>query len=433
MSKLTNRSQIYLKKIKAQYGDFINDSVHYLQNPAKKQETQEDKGFSLADNLPVIGAGLQVLGGIKSLFESDEQRRIQQTYEREYAKDLKERKEQSRANSFYLTPYTTNRTSNLTAKKGMQIPVPFYQNGGQMDLFMDFYNQQEQSKKQTIAYLTDTYADKNEQRRQKVDQMKSQGLSDLIGGAAGIASIFQKGGITQERLVKPKSINYGVSPIPAAQIRAANVAGSYDTTSSVVGINFGKGNNKVKSKDRFRMKQEGGELEGIPESEDLYSENFVSPYEIKEQVENELKTESPGEELQYNAGLMNWLFEEEPIQTHTISDIYDSKYSTSDSHSNENMPISPVLNTLSQLGLKPSSVNTGEHSPNSKHYHNEAVDLGLNTTFGGDQKKMDAFYQYLQSPEGQRMFPNIKVRDERARPQGQKVWSGSHLHLEVID
>jgi len=377
MSKLTNRSQIYLKKIKAQYGDFINDSVHYLQNPAKKQEVPEDKGFSLADNLPVIGAGLQVLGGIKSLFESDEQRRIQQTYEREYAKDLKERKEQSRANSFYLTPYTTNRTSNLTAKKGLKVPIPFYQNGGQMDLFMDFYNQQEQSKKQALNYLTDTYADRNEQRSKKVDEMQSSGLSDLMGGAMGLASAFKKGGFIKKKY------------------------------------------------------QEGAEVEGIPESEDLYSENFVSPYEIKEQVENELKTESPGEEMQGNSNLMSWLFSEEPLETYTVSDIYDAKYSKPVSQGNtSDIPIRPVIDQFSSMGIQVGSINTGVHNRGSLHPLGKAFDVPGSKN--GGKEGLYKIYNYLNSPEGKRQFPNIKVLNEIEKPAG-KIGDANHLHIELLD
>ncbi len=394
MSKLTNRSRIYLKKIKAQYGQFVDDSNINIDPNAVLQPNYQsaynkvlgsnEQSFSIQppenqaqentglDKLEMLSPALKIGMGIKGLVESGRDRRYQKFHEKEYEKDLMERKNQMKTNSFYMTPYTANKTSDLTMKKGGQV----YQQGGTtpMDAFMNFYNQQEQSKKQVLQTLEEGYSDKNEALEAK-----------------------WKG----DRANSWKSIGEGATFAIDAAKKAAGM-----------------------------MMQEGGELEGTPESEDLYSENFVSPYEVKEQVENELKTESPGENMQGNSTLMSWLFSEEPLQTYTVSDIYDAKYSKP---AGGEMPISPVLNTLSQLGLKPSSVNTGEHNPGSAHYHNSAVDLGLNTTFGGDQRKMDAFYQYLQSPEGQKMFPGVKVRDERTRPNGQKVWNGAHLHLELAD
>lgn len=92
--------------------------------------------------------------------------------------------------------------------------------------------------------------------------------------------------------------------------------------------------------------------------------------------------------------------------------------------------IIPIVNQLQSMGLKPSSVNTGEHNENSLHYQNRAVDLGLNTTFGGNENKMQEFIN-KQLPLLKQQYPNLKLRDERTKPNGQKVWSGSHLHLEL--
>lgn len=436
MSKLTNRSQLTLKKIKAQYGDFINDSMYYLQKqkpelfPQENQQVQEEGSF--LDALPVIGSIGQVIGGIAGIFEGAKKRKKQRIYENAYREDLQDKREKSRANNFYLTPYTVGRTDDLTAKKGMKVPL--YQDGGQADLnsFMEFYNQQEQAKQRQMVWLNSLYKDQNEQLKANAKQTTNQGISDVGGGLMGlVGSIFQQGGAIQDRLVKPKVVNYGTSPIPAAQIRAINVAESYTPTTLLSAVNFGKGSNKVKSRDRYRMKQEGGEIEQS-DTENLYSPDFnLNLNQVEEQVTNTLKTESPGESMLDNSNLMKWLFEEEPLQTHTVSDIYDQQYSNVEYVGGESKPIQPVVDKLISMGLKPSSVDTGVHNPGSKHYHGSAVDLGLNTSFGGDQKKMDTFLQYLNSPEGKRQFPNIKVRDERTRPTGQKEWSGSHLHLEI--
>lgn len=333
MSKLTNRSQLTLKKIKAQYGDFINDSMYYLQKqkpelfPQENQQVQEEGSF--LDALPVIGSIGQVIGGIAGIFEGAKKRKKQRIYENAYREDLQDKREKSRANNFYLTPYTAGRTDDLTAKKGMKVPL--YQGGGQTDLnsFMEFYNQQEQAKQRQMVWLNSLYKDQNEQLKANAKQTTNQGISDVGGGLMGLAgSIFQQGGTIktkyEDRQVTPAKINYGVSPIPAAQIRAIDSGG--ESINSLF-RNFGKGNNKSKSKPRFREKQEGGEIEQ-PDTENLYSPDFnLDLNQVEEQVTNTLKAESPGESMLDNSNLMKWLFEEEPLQTHTVSDIYDQQYS----------------------------------------------------------------------------------------------------------
>lgn len=96
----------------------------------------------------------------------------------------------------------------------------------------------------------------------------------------------------------------------------------------------------------------------------------------------------------------------------------------------ETSNIIPVVTELRKLGLNPSSINTGQHNTGSKHYQNKAVDLGLNTTFGGNPKKMEDFIQYYNKVLKPK-YPNLSLHDERKQPKGQKVWSGNHLHLEI--
>lgn len=96
----------------------------------------------------------------------------------------------------------------------------------------------------------------------------------------------------------------------------------------------------------------------------------------------------------------------------------------------ETSNIIPVVTELRKMGLNPSSINTGQHNAGSKHYQNKAVDLGLNTTFGGNPQKMEEFIQYYNKVLKPK-YPNLSLHDERKHPKGQKVWSGNHLHLEV--
>lgn len=394
MSKLTNRSRIYLKKIKAQYGQFVDDSNINIDPNAVLQPNYQsaynkvlgsnEQSFSIQpsenqaqenpglDKLEMLSPALKIGMGIKGLVESGRDRRYQKFHEKEYEKDLMERKNQMKSNSFYMTPYAANRTSDLTMKKGGQV----YQQGGTtpMDAFMNFYNQQEQSKKQVLQTLEEGYSDKNEALEAKW---------------------------RDDRANSWKSIGEGATFAIDAAKQAAGM-----------------------------MMQEGGELEGIPESEDLYSENFVSPYKVKEQVENELKTESPGENMQGNSTLMSWLFEEEPLQTYTVSDIYDAKYSKPADSSNSNIPVKPLVDQFSSLGINVGSINTGTHNPGSKHYSGRAFDIPGSKN--GGKEGLYKIYNYLNSPEGKRQFPNIKVLNEIEKPAG-KVGDANHLHIELLD
>lgn len=334
-------------------------------NPGLAQPTQsvvqEESSSGFLDSLPVIGSAVQILGGISSLFEGNKLRKQQENYEAGYKADMKNRREMSRKNDFYLTPYTVGRTDSLTAKKGLKVPMPFYQNGGQMDLFMDFYNQQEMSKKRTEAYLTDTYEDKNELMKQKASSTKSGGIGDILGGAVGLAS---------------------------------------------------------------GLFQEGGDVEGIPESEDLYSDKFVSPYEIKEQVENELKTESPGEEMQGNSNLMSWLFEESPLETYTVSDIYDAKYSKPVSYNSD----IPTGGSIAVSHSNPGNIKYGQFAQKYGASPGRAAkDGGIFAVFPTVEAGLQAQKDLLLSKN----YANLTVADAMKR------WSnsgyGADLYPEVAN
>lgn len=93
------------------------------------------------------------------------------------------------------------------------------------------------------------------------------------------------------------------------------------------------------------------------------------------------------------------------------------------------LPISPIVERLVQNGISVGSINTGEHNRGSLHPLGKAVDLPASTN--GGPAGLRKIYQYLNSPEGQRAYPGIKVFDETTRPAGQKVWSGPHLHIQI--
>lgn len=111
---------------------------------------------------------------------------------------------------------------------------------------------------------------------------------------------------------------------------------------------------------------------------------------------------------------------------------YEPKFADEDENflPHHNRPIMSVVEKLRSMGLTPSSIESGKHNEGSKHYNGKAVDLGINTTFRGDVKKMKEFKNWFNS-EGKKHFPGVKLFDETVRPKGQKVWSGAHYHLEI--
>ena len=473
---LSNRAQITLKRIKAQLGlvagykeedsplGYVNlanakdiptligapgtstAGVPFKMNNPPQPATSVGSSNTDTSGTPfgeMISPILQVGMGIKNLIDAGKHRREQRAFERNSREDYKQRKEEARANNFYLTPYTTGRTDKLTAKKGLKI---HYQNGGSVDLmdaFMNFYNQQQDQSDETLRRLDENYRDKNEQLTNQWKQEKSQGAGNIFKGGLSIASKFlQQGGIIPEstyvnptpnmegnkpldtlelELRKRKNESWHKNIVPEAESQfISDITKDLQQFKDVQKIRYGVYPSNIvvgtpKKKFRFHEKQEGGE---IVDTESLYSKDFVSPVQ---------QIDSPEESMMNNSSLAQWLFEEEPLQTHTLSDIYDQRYS------NTRRPIDDVLEKFKSMGLNPSSIDEGRHNTGSAHYEGKALDLGLNTTFKGDQDAMDKFLGFLSSSEGKKQFPNIRVLDERNRPVGQKVWSGSHLHIEVTD
>lgn len=220
-------------------------------------------------------------------------------------------------------------------------------------------------------------------------------------------------------VIPSKSDSFSVMPLPEGYSEEDRK--SYNLLK--YGIDPTQVKKRTNSKFRYRVKQEGGEIDPTT---DLYSpefdpQKFMGNPEIEQQL-----AEADIADKEENT-LMDWIFSAE--EDDPYADINDSYFNGFNSQ--EEKPIYSLVNTLRQMGLEPSSVDDGEHNTGSKHYQGKALDLGLNTTFGGDKAKMDSFYEFLSSAEGQKMFPGLKVRDERTKPLNQKVWSGSHLHLEL--
>ena len=73
-------------------------------------------------------------------------------------------------------------------------------------------------------------------------------------------------------------------------------------------------------------------------------------------------------------------------------------------------------------GFTVTSTTGGAHNEGSKHARGLAIDV---RTRDKSPLQVNQFITYLESK-------GYKVRDERNKPDSQKVWSGPHLHIEVI-
>lgn len=79
-----------------------------------------------------------------------------------------------------------------------------------------------------------------------------------------------------------------------------------------------------------------------------------------------------------------------------------------------------VLATMCKFHV--TSTNGGKHNVNSAHYKGKAIDV---RTRDKTDAEIDWFISVCKN------F-NLKVRDERKKPIGQKVWTGAHLHIEIV-
>lgn len=71
------------------------------------------------------------------------------------------------------------------------------------------------------------------------------------------------------------------------------------------------------------------------------------------------------------------------------------------------------------LGFHVTSTTGGKHNKGSLHAKGRAVDFSVR---GKTKKQVEAFMKTMRSR-------GFKVRDERTRPKGQKVWNGAHIHV----
>lgn len=206
-------------------------------------------------------------------------------------------------------------------------------------------------------------------------------------------------------------------------------------------VQFAKNSKKFKHQDGGEQQSEyedwqiGYEQQTPQQANSIedYMRDNPDDYEIYEAY-GKLFADEP--EIIVDPEIQYWEMQQQEYNNQQEQQKYEQQSQTKQGYqsilNNPNRPnsIYPIVEHLRQLGYKPSSVDSGKHNVGSKHGRGLAVDLGINTTFGGDSKKMQNFLDN-EYPKLKQMYPNLKLIDERNHPKGQKVWSGSHYHLEI--
>lgn len=80
-----------------------------------------------------------------------------------------------------------------------------------------------------------------------------------------------------------------------------------------------------------------------------------------------------------------------------------------------------LQNFAERFGFAVTSTTGGNHNKGSKHFLGLAIDV---RTRGESNEQCERFIRKARAI-------GIIVRDEREKPEHQKVWSGAHLHLEI--
>lgn len=83
------------------------------------------------------------------------------------------------------------------------------------------------------------------------------------------------------------------------------------------------------------------------------------------------------------------------------------------------LPYKAMVRFAQSKGFTVTSTTGGKHNKNSLHGKGRAIDV---RTRGKTAAQINAFIKAARAQ-------GYRVKDERTRPPGQKVWSGPHLHL----
>lgn len=292
----------------AQQNQIVTPPLNQL-NAAKSQSAYQPQQSFLDSAIPFISPAINLGIGVANIFQSIKEKSRQKAYERAFKKDLENRKIDSRFNDFYATPYSV---SSGSIRSG----APGYQQGGmtdQMDMFIDYYNNQEQSKQHLDQQFRDYYNQKNDLMEQNWKSKRSAGFNSILDGAMGAIPLYQQGGQTDT--LKTKLRNIEIEKAKALiKLSGKDSTQLKDLQKTIRGANPEDLKTGFKSNrfgDRFREMQDGGILNPVIDpTQDLYSPEYKVPTEVEDEV-SQVQIEAKEDDT-----IMSWLFEdnEDPYQ-----------------------------------------------------------------------------------------------------------------------
>lgn len=240
-----------------------------------------------------------------------------------------------------------------------------WQEGGTVQDFLDSYFTNKNAQDQYMQSIQEGYNERVMRDMEAAKNAQREGLASSIGGAMNVAKMVLTGGmpipmqqggsvsVKMSRLLRKREtegLNYSDRNTLESlkrQVRSQNTTAVPNTQSQYSA--------KSKSKDRFREKQYGGTvhenidnefnriytgirnkykflnggiLQDGGDTEDIYSENFVSP--VQEEVNApEAIMNVQNEDMLNNNALMEWLFQSTPEQPtdNSTSDEFDANFS----------------------------------------------------------------------------------------------------------
>ena len=240
-----------------------------------------------------------------------------------------------------------------------------WQEGGTVQDFLDSYFTNKNAQDQYMQSIQEGYNERVIRDMEAAKNAQREGLASSIGGAMDVAKMVLTGGMpipmqaggsasaNLSRLLRKREtggLNYSDRNTLESlkrQVQSQNTTAVPNTQSQYSA--------KSKSKDRFREKQYGGAvhekidneynriytgirnkykflnggiLQDGGDTEDIYSENFVSP--VQEEVSApEAIMNVQNEDLLNNNALMEWLFQSTPEQPtdNSTSDEFDANFS----------------------------------------------------------------------------------------------------------
>lgn len=305
--------------------------------PNQPNQPANTPGF-LDQAIPFIGPGLKLITGGINLVESFQKKKRQKIYDQQSKEATKEAFDRLRYNNFYKTPYTYQQ-GGLIDQVQQQVQQQT-QEMQEMQDFAEYYNQNAFDQTQQFQNLRQSFQNKNEQKKLEWEQQQKQGISGLASGALGVATQafgipavpgFQQGGVMPESTyVSPNPFRAMLNPTLTTGEKVnltqkeniksredALLSGQINMSQFVQDSEAIYGTSgKIKSKDRYREKQDGGEIDPIsnqyptsnPNTTDLYSPEF-DPQAFLGIQKNEVEADKIEE--QEMDTMMDWVFSDE--------------------------------------------------------------------------------------------------------------------------